>query len=311
MFNRILVLNYFFAAFLVMAPCSYALEYTLQPRFMVGYMSYSFKDNVSSFTDNSIDFKAGNPYGGFGTTLTHKNYYVDIYWQQELENFSHSESTSTNDMITVNDTNLYSYSLDKKVDAQFGRKDFAITIGLIKDNITVFAGYKRSRSFFDMGNNYETEKRIRENELEPYYYKTFYLNTDNIDYENRSLFVGCGYSFFFKHGSLGGKIAISNSKMEVIRNYSSGVYAIPEDINNINDEDDRIFSITRQKSKKDVVGFSLGAEWRGNLRQFSKYFNYVFSLNAVKCKSDDVEDLVYTFGFSVIWTIPFKASLNY
>jgi len=309
MLIRLLVLNCYLAVFLVIAPCSYALEYTVQPRLMFGWMSYSFKDNVSPFTsDSSIDYNGVKPYGGFGTTLTHKNYYVDIYWQQELNSYSQLNSSTTNDMVTLNDTTIFNYSLEKNLDAKFGRKDFVLTFGTTLDKMTFFGGYKITTSYFDMGDSYEIEERFRENELIPYYTNKIHLTTNNMDYENRSLFLGCGYRIVYKIGMLAGKIAINYSRMEAIRNYSVGVHQLDEDISNVDDEADRIFTRNRKKSKEKKIGVSLGISWKGPI---SKYWNYVFSFDAGQYKFDEIDELSYKINASIVWIIPFEASLNY
>ena len=331
---KINVLYFFIFLYVIVPSSSYSKEFSLQPRITLGYMSYDFQDTTSSF--NKLNLKDAQPYFGLGSTLTHKNYYVDLYWQQSGK-FSDSMTNKTNDTHETNDTTIYNSIFSKKIGSGFDQNNLSITLGCISNRVTYFAGFKLSKTNFDMNENEEQETRYRENELEPYYDKTTKFEYDSMDYDNRSLFIGCGYSIpIKKYGTLGGKIAISYSKMDTIRTFTVSSPAIDEidtnDETNQNENNgeenngeenndeldiddiarieaaDRTYTIKQSASKDNVFGYSIGIVWNAPI---SKYWKYNLSLQTAQYKSDDVEDIQYQLSASIIWVIPFKASLNF
>ena len=326
---------YYIVLLTLMIPTnSYAIDYTYQPRLTLGYMSYDFQDTTSSF--NQLNLKDAQLYFGLGSTLTHKNYYVDLYWQQS-GNFSDSMTNKINYTHETNETTIYNSIFSKTIGSDFDQNNLSITFGGIFDRLTYFAGFKLSKTNFDMNENKEQEKRYRENELEPYYNKTTKFESDSMDYDNRSIFIGCGYSIpIKKYGILGAKIAISYSKMDTIRTFTVSAPAIDQiDTNDETNQDeenqdenngeenneeldvddiarieaaDRTYTIKQSASKDNVFGYSIGIVWNAPI---SKYWKYNLSLQTARYKSDDVEDIQYQLSASIIWIIPFKASLNF
>jgi len=318
---------YLFILTFMISTNSYSIEYTYQPRFTLGYMSFDFQDNTSYF--DNINLKDAQLYLGLGSTLKHKNYYIDLYWQQS-GNFSDSMTNKTNNTLKNNDVTVYNSSLLKKIDSDFDQNNLSVTFGYLSNRITYFGGFKLSKSNFDMSGNFEKEERYRENELEPYYTITTKFESDTIDYDNRSLFIGCGYSISFKQGTLGGKVSISYSKMDTIRSFTVASPSIEgiskndeaiqirnEETEN-NEEDlvdvaktetaDRIFTRKQSASKDNVLGYSIGIVWNAPI---SKNWNYRLSFHTAQYNSDDVEHIEFQLNASIIWIIPFKASLNY
>jgi len=289
----------FLPLLLILNPCfSHSAEYTFQPILSMGYMLYEFKDNASYFNQDT-SFKDSQVYFGLGGTLTHKNYYANLYWQQ-TGNFSDSTTiySKVDPLITDNGPTNYYSEYEKKIESDFDQKNISITFGLTSNKTTFFAGYRFSNTNFDIINISESEKRFDEYKYQRYT-NQLKLEPDSIDYENNSFFIGCGYNLIFKQGVLGGKITISHTNMETKRNLWIG---LPPD----STYEDRAYTKQVINSKDNVFGYALGITWKAPL---SQNLNYVLSLDTTQFKSDDVEEIAYILNAAIEWVIPFKTTL--
>ena len=308
--KQIIITNIFILIFFIVVPePSYSNEFTFEPRLMMGWMFYEFTDKLSplsdDFTLNDNDF-----YLGVGTTLTHKKYYCDLYWLQ-TGNFSDSpKDKNETGVVEVNDNPIYNYKLNKSMNSEFDRNDFSIALGKKFDNYTLFIGYKKSVTTFDLLDSSEAEERFRPHDLSPYYNNKISNSSASLDYENSCFYIGAGLTYPWSYGIIAVKLALSSSNIKVMRNYSEGIPGV--DTNDIIDETaDRVF--TKKKLRSDdngIHGMSFGISLKGPVMEYD-YISYDVSFNTFKLISDTfVEDTSFCLYAEIRLIYPFIAYLD-